>query len=376
MRRFCYPTTPAAVLTLVAASLAAAPVARAGGFDEYFLAGSFSLPGGAGVFDVLHDGRLVTLAGDQVLTETGVGSGAFAPIGSLPGADLPTFGASFLRVSPDGTRVAVGNNGGAGFDHFQVGVFDLAGLSGTWFSADHFDAAWFDDTRLALTAGPFGEPAVVTLLDTTSAVPSDPSNPIVIGNIGGASAGIAFDGDGNLYTGNGFAIAGPSGTGLIKHFDNAAWTSALAGGPAVDFENEGTEIVDLLSAASLGFDGQGNLFVGGGDFAGDLDYAAVVNASAVSDALAGMVVVDPLDPNQVLRLDPDELNDQNLYDVRFNPVTGDLYLRDGAVVYRYVVPEPATASMLLAFLCAASLRRRQRRRRGRHSAAGGVRRHV
>ncbi len=344
-------------LTVAVVATGLAPNARAANFDEYFLAGSFTLPNGAGLFDVLNDGRIVTLGGDEVYTETFVGAGDFQVAGTLPGADIAAFGAAFLRVSPDGARIAVGNNGGANLDDFQVGVFDLDGLSGAWFAAGHFQAEWFDDTRLGLTAGEFGSPGLVTLLDTTSPDSSQPINPTVVNNIGGASAGITFDVSGNLYTGNGFAIAGPSATGDIRHITASAWMAAMDGGAAVDFENDGTAVVDVLSATSLGFDGTGNLFVGGGDFGGDLDYAAVVNASAIADALSGMGVIDPLDPKQVLRLDPDELNDQNFYDVNFNNVTGDLYLRDGATVYRYAVPEPATAALLFAMVAAMARRR-------------------
>jgi len=42
----------------------------------------------------------------------------------------------------------------------------------------------------------------------------------------------------------------------------------LSGGSAINFESSGTLVANLLSAAFLGFDKQGNLYVGGGDFAG------------------------------------------------------------------------------------------------------------
>ncbi len=348
-----------------AAVLVAAASARGDAFDEYGLAGSFLLPGGGGPFDVLADGRLITVVGGDVYAETAVSGGEFEWVGALAGADLPAFGAAFVRVSPDGTRIAVGNGGGAGFDHFEVGVFDVAGLDGIWYSAGHFDGEWVDDTHLALTAGTFGEPGVVTVLDTASPDPADPVNPTVVSNIGGASAGIAFDAAGNLYTGNGYSVAGPSGTGAVKHFEAAAWRSALDGGPPVDFENAGILVVDILSAAALGFDGEWNLHVGGGDFGGDLDYAALVRAAAVADALSGLGPADPFDADQVRRLDPDVMNDANFYDVNFNHVTGALYVREGATVYQYVVPEPG-AVWLVGFGVVVL---RVRRRCGRYYAA-------
>jgi len=110
-------------------------------FGDYALTGSFALPPGAGEFDVLADGRIVTLVGADVYAETAAGGRAFAYQGTLAGMDAGGFGPAFVRVSPDGTKLAVGNNGGATFGNYQIGVFDTAGLSGTWFAAGHYDAA-------------------------------------------------------------------------------------------------------------------------------------------------------------------------------------------------------------------------------------------
>ncbi len=139
----------------VAAPSVFVPIVRADACDHYVLVESFTLPAGAGPFDTLGDGRVITVVADEVYVETAPGSRAFVLHGPLPGANLPSYGAAFLRVSPDGSRMAVGNNGG---DEnlpadFLVGVFDLDTLTGSWFAADHFDAAWIDDTFLAITAG-------------------------------------------------------------------------------------------------------------------------------------------------------------------------------------------------------------------------------
>lgn len=394
--------------------------ARADAFETYARTGYFVLPAGAGPFDILADGRIVTLVGADVYVEATVRGRDFTLHGTLPDADLPSFGAAFLRVSPDGTKVAVGNNGGTSFGAaveravatsrfttddpargrdsrpthpvlvfvspdgtrmaveadavaaagvFEVGVFTLADLTGQWFSASHFDAEWVDNTHLALTAGDFINPSVVTILDTSSADPSDPINPTVVNNIGGASGGITFDAAGNLYTGNGFATSGPSETGTVKAFSNAAWTAAWTGGPPLNFEEGGTLIVDVLSASPLGFDGEGNLLVGGGDFfgSGEGDFAAIVRAEAVNDALDGQGPADPSDPQQVRRLDPDTVNDFSFYSVNHNSVTGELFLHDAAVhVYRDLMGIPTlshwgVAVTALSLLTAGTLivRRRQ-----------------
>ncbi len=332
------------LLAMVCVGSAIPERAAADAFTGYTSSGSLALPSGATEFGVLPDGRLITVAGASVFVETATGSGGFGLQGTLPGADFPSFGPAFVRVSPDGSRVAVGSNGGPGFDDYRVGVFALSDLTGDWFSAGHFDGRWYDDTHLALTAGEFGQPAVVTLLDTDSADPSNPANPAIVTGIGGASAGIAFDAAGNLYTGNGFAGAGPSGTGAVKYFLYSDWSAA---GP-VDFENQGLLIVDVLSAGALGFDPEGNLYVGGGDFAaGELDFAALVRSSAVADAIAGNGPADPLDPAEVRPFDPDQANNFNFYDLDYNDVTDTLYIREGGTVYTYVVPEPGSLGLLV-----------------------------
>jgi len=299
-------------------------------FSEYQFSRTFELPEGAGPFDVLADGRIVTLVSDELFVEEAEGSATFAFYGTLPAADIGPFGASFLRVSLDGGQIAVGNNGGVSFTDFEVGVFDSSTLAGVWFDAESFDAAWIDASHLVLSAGDFSS-GVVTALDVTSSDPANPVNPTIVAGIGGASGGVALDAKGRLFTGNGFAGAGPSGTGAVKAFDAAARSAAMSGGPIIDFEADGTLVVELLSAASLGFDGEGNLHVGGGDFGEpDADYAALVRAGAIGEALAGAGPVDPSDPLDVRRFDPDEPDDANFYTVLSNGVTGELYLRSGA----------------------------------------------
>jgi hypothetical protein len=226
------------------------------------------------------------------------------------------------------------------------------------FSVAHYEAAWTDGTHLALTAGEFGSPAYVSLLDTSSD-PVSPVNPHVIENIGGASAGIAFDGAGRLYTGNGFDNGpGGSATGWIKAFSPSEWAMGAA-----DFEAGGTLIGDVLSAGSLAFDLEGNLFVGGGDFsAGDTGYLGVISAGAIGGALGGGGPIDPLNPSQLRRLDPrgDSLA---FYGGVYNSVTGEVYVTygdfaSGANTWYATVPAPAGAVVLVLAAAAAGRRRR------------------
>src|SRR4051812_22139847 len=266
--------------------------------NDYVQRQGFDFPSPAGPADVQADGRILVLSGTTVWAETTPRSRVFISLGDLPDADFNEFGASFLKISPDGYRIAVGNDGGATFSHFQVGIFSLPSLTGTWFDANSFQAAWINERFLALTAGDFVNPSVVNAVDTFSADPAHPSIRTIIDNIGGASGGIAFDEDKNLYTANGFATSGPSTTGTVKAFRHADWRAALHGGPPADFEASGTVIVTVLSGTPLEFDASGNLFIGGGGFigGGDINFAAFVSRAAVKSALRGNGPVDTSDP--------------------------------------------------------------------------------
>lgn len=296
--------------------------------NDYVERQGFDFPDPPGSADVLANGRIVVLSGTEVFEETTPHSRVFVSLGSLPDADFNEFGASFLKISPDGHRIAVGNNGGATFDHFQVGVFAFPALTGTWFDANSFLAAWINERFLALTAGTFGSPSIVTALDTHSSDPSHPSNPTIIANIGGASGGIAFDKNKNLYTANGFATTGPSTTGAVKAFRPADWRAALHGGTPLDFEAQGTLIVTALSGGPLGFDDSDNLFVGGGDFfgSGGINFAAFVSHRAVTSALHGGGPVNTSDPAQVRKVDPDPAPTSS-YDIIINRERDEVYLR-------------------------------------------------
>lgn len=360
-RRVCFSGARALVGSAVLLSTLP-EVLHADAFDGYRLVRTFELPDGTDVFDVLTDGRLVVLVDAEVFVETTTGSRVFAFQGTLPNANLNPF-AAFVRVSPDGTRIAVGDNGGG------VGVFAITTLAGVWFTARHFEAEWYDNRHLALSGANADS---VTLLDTASPDLSNPSNPLLIANTG-VAAGITFDTKGNLFTGNGFGL-GEFQTGEVRAFENAAWTAVLTGEPPLDFLADGTLVVDILSANSLGFDSEGNLHVGGGDFLGgtDVDFAALVRRSAVGAALTGGGPADPNDPVQVRRLDPDPLSDFNFYSMVHNPVTEELYVRDfgDPTVYIYsdltnipTVSEWGMTAMSLLMLTAGTvtIQRRQLR---------------
>lgn len=352
-------------LALASAVLAPSPLYAQDAFSRY--AGSwrtlFMPPVGPGSFDVkadfLPDGRLIAVTGSTVFLETARGSADFAPAGILdPGAIGAGVDPTFLRVSPDGSTIAIG----AGFNK-PVAVFGVSslgepgapvpltsGAGATYFDVPHYDAAWQSNSSLALTAGDVAS-SFVSLLDVTSGAAA-PINPVIISNIDGGTAGVAFDSHGRLYTGNGYDSS-PDGstTGTIRAFDPSLWSSAAA-----DFEHDGVFLADILSAASLLFDREGNLVVGGGNFPDDAGYLAVVHADAIADALAGLGPIDPLDPLQLRRLDPLG-NGSGYFGSAYDPTTGELFVTNGITWYG-TIPAPSAAFILATLGLAAARRRR------------------
>ena len=343
----------------VAMAAAAVGVCAPSAFADlppYELVGSFTAP--AGVWDVLPDGRLVTLTGASnptVSVQDAINGSGYSALGEIStAAPIASFGASFLRVSPSGGTIAVGDNNfspTASVYTFAFADLNTGSPAATQrFVTPNFDAAFGDDDTLFVTGADSGTFASgVYRLDLSS--PATPAA-LVIDDLGGASAGIVVN-DGVLYTGNGFDTApGGSATGEVR----AVELSALASGP-VSFEAGMTPVAATLSAASLGFDPLGNLFVGGGDSFGmpqDLGYAAVIDGDAIAAALGG----GGFTPGADLELSP--ASDPNaLYTVRFNAATDELLVATGGVVYRYAIPAPGVVGVAFAALPMIARRRRR-----------------
>lgn len=331
-------------------------------FAQFASPATFQRPA-ADAIDVLPDGRIIALSGANVFIETAVGSKTFpaTPNATLAGLNLGS-AAAFLRVSPDGSRIAVGNNGGPSFSDFRIGVYATADFSGQVFSGlPHYDARFFGNNELIISRGgaTFADPSSVVALDVTQD-PMSAVTRLLVSGIGGASAGVFVDAAGRLVTGNGFQNSGPSQTGDIRSFGPGEWQPGLSGGPAVNFETGGTLVARLLGAASLGFDSEGNLLVGGGEFNGQPDYAGIVRASRYLDTLAGMA--SPVTASEMVdlrQLFPQPVSVFSSHSWTWNPVLGEGYLtRFGESTTWVVVPEPVSV-VLLAAGGAVLLRRRR-----------------
>jgi hypothetical protein len=281
--------------------------------------GVFSVPNGNALFDALPDGRLVVTDGTSVWLENNVGVRTFALVGTFPNPIL----AGFVRVSPNGQRAALVSSDGSEviiFHPTQVIVEQIFQTSGS----ASFDSEWIDDNRLAVTLSAIGEGTLLKIFSI-----SDGTQITVLRNLGDASGGVTFDPSSRLlYAGVGYLSDPDPKVGLIKAFPESQWSVPPNNG--IDFDASGTPVVNFLSAAFLGFDKFGNLYVGGGDAfggTGDFNYAAVVRKQAVDNALIGGLVIDPNSSmNLWQRFDPDPAVNTSWF-VNANQATGSLYLK-------------------------------------------------
>lgn len=349
-------------LCLAAASVigvnAIAPDAGAA-LPAYSLVGSFELPTGATVWDTAPDGRVITLVGGDVYRQDAPASSSFTRLGSLAAGEIPSFGAAFLRISPDGSTLAIGDNYAGGTPDVllvpTLALNPLAPTTPTRLALDHSEADWAGNSTLFVTGSTI-DGSFVAMVD----VPTLTSRHVV-GNINGAAAGVTSDGK-YLYAGNGFAFGGPSQTGEVRAFPLSAITASAT---PLDFEIAGIPVADALTGSSLGFDGFGNLLVGGGDFfggSGDLGSAAVIDADAVAAALSGAGVAPD---SAELRLSPRLPTDS--YFSRWSDASGELLVgsfdnttfTSGTTIYRYAVPSPGVNAMVMLAGLGLSVRRRR-----------------
>lgn len=341
------PRSVCSAVAALALSFCTALPAFAG--PSYSLVSTFELPAGLDTFSIAPDGHILAMSGDSILRQDGIGSASFVTVGSIAPGLINSFGASFITASPDGQTLAIGdNNLGASASVYLLQTASLTPKSpapATQILSPNFSAAWSGNSTLFVTGGEFGSPSIVTAIDTASGTTST-----VISNIDGGSSGIAIS-NGVLYTGNGFAYGGGSSTGDIFAFD----LNNLGGDP-VDFVSGGVLVANVLSAGSLGFDGAGNLLVGGGNFGGEIGFAAVIDSDAIAAALLGGPLATSADGQQLAPTgDPTAF-----HSIRFNPVTEELYVTvfGSSTVFVYAIPTPGVCGLFALAGIAAGHRRR------------------
>lgn len=252
------------------------------------------------------EGRLLAATGRKLYLQRNYGSDQWDVVATVAGAMDP----SFVRISPDGTRVALGIGYGAPLLVFPTSMLNpssppvlhdgtnpAAGV--TAFDVNYYDAAWADNQYLVINGGqwpgpPYGSGAGV--LDAND--PGDTGTGL-IGNIPGASASIGVDASGNLYTGIGYATYPTNRTGEIKVWAMGEWSTTP--GAVLDYEANARVVANnVLSAAYLGADSEGNLHVGGGDAFGvggptENGYAALISRDVVARVTAPGTPGAPVD---------------------------------------------------------------------------------
>ena len=285
----------------------------------------------AGAWDILNDGRIIAMEGEAIVVESAAGRGVYDVVGLMPAGLIAPWGASFVSVSPDGSRLLIGDNFFDGAFVYLVNTADLTGgeVTPTAFLHENFDAEWMDDHEIAIS---YGNPT--TFLGEIAILDVDTAVDIPVVTIGGASGGITFAENGQLLTSNGFDfVSGGSETGDLRAFPQQRIADVLNGQSGiVDFDTEGSFVYNALSGSPLHFDANGNLFIGGGR-SDESDFFVIADAGAVADAIDG---ADAVGDAEVFVDDPVAGAD-SIYRSLFNSATGE-WIVDGfdGLLYRYV----------------------------------------
>jgi hypothetical protein len=259
---------------------------------EYFPSDSTAMVGGYGVA-----GRLIAATGRKVYLQRNYGSSEWDVVATVGAAMDP----SFVRISPDGSRIALGIGYGAPMLVFPTSMLNSSNppvlhdgsnpASGvTAYNVNYYDAAWVDNQYIVINGGIWPGPPYGSGVGVLDANNSSDLGVGLIEDIPGASASIAVDASGNLYTGIGYATGPPNRTGEIKVWAAGEWSTTPSA--TLDYENNDRIVANnVLSAAYLGADSEGNLHVGGGDAFGtggtsENGYAALIDQAVVARVAA------------------------------------------------------------------------------------------
>ncbi len=272
--------------------------------------------------------RLVAATGRTIYLWKTFGGKEWLPIAVLDNG-APEMDPSFLAISPDGEKVALGT--GLGMPLYVVPTALLSteappllaqGLQRvrSW-RLDYYWGCFRDGRYLFINTGgvEYGT-SYIYAIDTESSSQNEIT--LIIGPIPGASAGLAFDAHGNLVTGIGWD-PDDQRTGELRIFGASKIDDALGGGGSLDYGVDGEVVAEgILSAAFLGFDDDGNLLVGGGDVfgtSGHYGYAVIIDAVAVQRAAGGGV---PASSDEIAVLQPDPCGNDDSTQILAVPGSG------------------------------------------------------
>lgn len=336
---------------------------------------SFTDQGVIGAFDVL---------GDRVAIWGGAGLGILnrqtgtldASPGGVPAAYLgdspPEVDVynSFVSLDPDGESVWVGFTTDGNLDDRIYRVAPLgpgswewthrATLTGNFEMAFHDAHAYASSNPTAPTGGSFGTDASVYLLDASmpGGVPSSTHDLIAL--IGGYSAGLAFDDEGNLYYGSYLLDASWNSYGALYRFPAAGVADAQGGGNLTLTDAE--KLSDLPHGASdVEVDLSGHVMFTMKQFAGP-NYVAMWDGQHTGDGDHWRAIAcgsgDEGNFLLFLKAWGDFTRDGVLYvgDADYLPYPGVAGIR--------VVPEPSAMGLLACGAAALPFWLRRRRRRG------------
>ncbi|HEY0462583.1 MAG TPA: thrombospondin type 3 repeat-containing protein [Polyangiaceae bacterium] len=312
-----YATQPPYTLTLPASDLSYGTSADA--FDSNITTSVDGFP---------LRGRFLAAVGRTIYLQKNFGADLWLPVATLGPED--TMDPCFIKISPNGKKIALG----VGF-YKPLMVFETALLSVSappnlrtaagvkiW-DENMYDGAWRGNRYLFINAASLTAGSQIYAIDTDGKT----GTPIpILPDIPGASGGLAFDAAGDLVTGIGFGY-GDAPTGQLKIWPASAIDAALAGN-AINYFTTGNVLIEgALSAASLGFDASGNLFVGGGDAfgnSGHYGYAGLVSAAAVQRVLSGGAIADPAAAADYVKVQPDPCHNDDATNVWYAPSLGML----------------------------------------------------
>lgn len=298
--------------------------------ESYFVAMCY-LPDSAGAS---LKGRLLGATGTSIYLQDAVDSPSWTKVGQTTG----TMDASFIKVSPGGNKIALGMGYGQPLLVFNRSVITSGTTPPPNVETDsntknfptsrvkYYDATWVDNTYLLIIGGRWDDvnqtvhESGISTLDTSNA--ANNLNTILYDDTAiAASSGIAIDANKNIIYGNGYTYnSSQSLTGELRMLPMSVWwddtndvpktfeppeyPNYVAGGYLIASSRKFANSV--LSAAHLGFDQEGNLHVGGGQYWGAPDpntengYAALINKKVITDTASGtnLYQIDETDATQ------------------------------------------------------------------------------